>query len=488
MIMKTIYRFIIATFAAAVALASCSKEMIKPDAEAESGCENDSVRVITVSYVATKATFYPAYPDNLTPTFSDNDVIKVSNGSKIEDCTVTRKNSVYQISTKLPGRLTAVFPASAAIISGTEITGVDTSVKDNQGDGHSNYVMDYISAIATIEPVATSATFEIQQAIFKINYNYGLQGLFVSSLKTIEGGFRTGEKVPIATTESRDPSYDIELHPGRSDYCFVVIQPGVNLSDLSFDIKSDYNGHKMKGIPLSVIGERDNQTVANGFYTIDDQNWHDYVIYKNLKYAKMNIGATEKTGPDSYGEYFMWGDVHGYKPSGSGFAFPSANPDPGYRFPGVTWDSTQGFARCNEPFYIDSPSKDYEKYNSSGKLELKDDAAYANWGGAWRMPTDDELGYLARSSSTEKGWDDTSKCFLFNKSDNNNILYFPAAGTGSGLDEPAVDSKGSYWSSDLSSTWPSSGKRLKFESNGVVNNTELLSRYSGSPIRPVADL
>lgn len=96
------------------------------------------------------------------------------------------------------------------------------------------------------------------------------------------------------------------------------------------------------------------------------------------------------------------------------------------------------------------------KYNSTdGKtvLDLEDDAARANWGGSWRMPTAKEMkafDYAVNAVWTDD-YNNTGVAGLVctDKTDNTKAVFFPAVGVcnnGSVID---VGDYGSCWSSSL---------------------------------------
>ena len=96
------------------------------------------------------------------------------------------------------------------------------------------------------------------------------------------------------------------------------------------------------------------------------ENGHDYVdlgLTSGTKWATANVGA--KT-PQDYGNYYAWGEV--------------------------TTKSTYNWDTYKYGTYdYDCDYSKLTKYNSTDSkttLDLSDDAAYANWGGKWRMPTD----------------------------------------------------------------------------------------------------
>ena len=155
----------------------------------------------------------------------------------------------------------------------------------------------------------------------------------------------------------------------------------------------------------------------------------------------MNIGASQ---PSDYGLYFAWGDTQGYTAeqvgSGEGqkyFGWADYKYGNGTSSPGAT-----GMTK-------------YSATDGKTVLEAVDDAAVANWGGSWRMPTTAE--FQALGTATTSAWtadyegSGVAGLVLTSKADSSKKLFFPAAGycgNGSVYD---VGSIGVYWSSSLSS-------------------------------------
>ena len=84
-------------------------------------------------------------------------------------------------------------------------------------------------------------------------------------------------------------------------------------------------------------------------------NGHDYVdLGLSVKWATCNVGASS---PEAYGSYFAWGEISSKS---------SYNKDNSRTHGNSTYDSDIG-----------------------GRKEL--DAARANWGGSWRLPTQAEV-------------------------------------------------------------------------------------------------
>ena len=168
----------------------------------------------------------------------------------------------------------------------------------------------------------------------------------------------------------------------------------------------------------------------------------------SVKWASCNIGATK---PEEFGDYFAWGEV--------------------------------------------SPKKEYSVENSlTYAKDLEDisgdpqyDAATANWGGDWRMPTLAEYKELREKCS----W----KWIKLNgvkgvcvKGPNGNTIFLPATGVRGKL--PVIKRNRSwacYWTSTPFESIPNVISVLDFDRWSSLFNTDTVSsRFYGRPIRPVS--
>ena len=127
------------------------------------------------------------------------------------------------------------------------------------------------------------------------------------------------------------------------------------------------------------------------------------------------------------------------------------------------------------------------KYNKTDKktvLEASDDAAVANWGGSWRMPTKADFQTLGAVVNT--AWTQVNNVYgilYIDKEDSSKTLFFPAAGNCSYGNVSSVGYVGSYWSSSLDS-----GKEafsLSFNSRNVDWGNLITTRFFGCAVRPV---
>lgn len=146
-------------------------------------------------------------------------------------------------------------------------------------------------------------------------------------------------------------------------------------------------------------------------------------------WATCNIGATK---PEEYGDYFAWGetspkDVYDWNT---------------YKWGLSIWDESEN------SWSYDSLLK-YNSVDSLVTLLPEDDAATANWGSDWRMPTADEVNELI--DNCEYSWAEVNgvKGVKFTAS-NGNFIFFPAAGALSDEGDIYPDGTlGCYWSSSL---------------------------------------
>ena len=178
-------------------------------------------------------------------------------------------------------------------------------------------------------------------------------------------------------------------------------------------------------------------------------NGHEYVdlgLPSGLKWATCNVGANT---PEEYGNYYAWGEI------------------------------------------VPKTDYSYENCVTLGK-QLSDisgnasyDAATANWGASWRMPTKEEMKELIDNCTfkwtTQNG---TTGTLVIGK--NGNTIFFPANGyyLGTSYYENAL--RCFYWSStncDITSDISSYHLDLSKEKYLI----DWFPRYYGYGVRPVSD-
>ena len=214
---------------------------------------------------------------------------------------------------------------------------------------------------------------------------------------------------------------------------------------------------------------QENEVHYNPF--VDPYNGHAYVEIGGLKWATMNVGATSET---DYGLYFQWGDTQGYTAeqvgSGEGqkyFGWADYKYGNGTSSPGATGMT---------------------KYNATDgltTLEAVDDAAVANWGDSWRMPTTTEFQALGAAVNT--AWTQVNNVYGIlceDKTDSSKTLFFPAAGLCYNGSVRSVGDFGYYWSSSLYTNSRQRAYGLNFYSD-LADWDYVGNRYCGYAVRPV---
>jgi len=216
------------------------------------------------------------------------------------------------------------------------------------------------------------------------------------------------------------------------------------------------------------------------------ENGHDYVdlgLTSGTKWATCNVGASN---PQDYGNYYAWGETTTKE----------------------TYDgSTYKYGSKYDGYY--KPTK-YCDTDTKTTLDLSDDAAAANWGGKWRMPTRaqlDELrnqcywvwkkgynysnvkGYIVykAKTSSDKGvkiYEGGTPSSSYKLSDAH--IFLPAAGLRDDGDLNFAGTYGNYWSSSLSTYSPGPGRAWDgYFDSGYVFGGSSGDRLSGQSVRAV---
>ena len=188
---------------------------------------------------------------------------------------------------------------------------------------------------------------------------------------------------------------------------------------------------------------------------------------KTIKWATCNIGASK---PEDYGDYFAWGETEP-KSDYSWSTYKYANGAEN------TLTKYCGWASYGNNGYTDARTT----------LEMTDDAARANWGGTWRMPTRAEFVELLNNcDGAETTQNGVSGYKFTSKSDPSKSIFLPAAGWCYGKNRFGDGSQGFYWSSSLGTDNPSYAWVLYFFLSGNAG-TSYFYRYIGQSVRPVTE-
>lgn len=182
---------------------------------------------------------------------------------------------------------------------------------------------------------------------------------------------------------------------------------------------------------------------------INGHDWIDLGLPSGLKWATCNVGANN---PEDYGNYYAWGET----------------------------ETKSTYTIAN------SITNGVEMEDISGNPEY--DAASANWGSRWRMPTEEEY----RELQYECTWQWTTQNGVYGQKvtgPNGNYIFLPAAGYRCESSLLEAGERGHYWTSttnnDETYEYDDDAESLIITNVAWVLGREY--RYKGYTIRPVSE-
>ena len=297
------------------------------------------------------------------------------------------------------------------------------------------------------------------EAAVKALPDYGSKfDLIVASLNAIKGQAealgtgQTGIATQIADVTSAINALVDQVKDGDTDAASALAQIIQKLEDLK-DLKGSIGG---------------------GGTTPSTMEYVDLGLPSGLKWAKCNLGASK---PSDYGDYYAWGETapkaeytwatYKWMQAGkSGWQYITKYTFADGQTGGIWYDSAGAFIGDNKTV-----------------LAAADDAATANLGSPWRMPTIDEFQELIDKCTWTWTTQDGVNGYQVD-GPNGNAIFLPAAGYRkvSGLYNV---SKGYYWSSSLSTTENNCAYSLDLHSdNYFIARTYRYFGYTVRPVRP----
>lgn len=207
---------------------------------------------------------------------------------------------------------------------------------------------------------------------------------------------------------------------------------------------------------------------------------HEYVdlgLPSGILWATCNVGASS---PEEFGGFYAWGETD-TKP-----AYSWAN-NKFMAMGQVGYNGAESYSKYQYPDnQIFSVWYSNGEFIGDGKkvLELEDDAAHVNWGGDWRMPTEEEFFDLLNSDYCTWTWTTQNGIngSLVTSKLNGNSIFLPGAGFR--RDESIIfeGSYGGYWSSTLNTSDSHQAFSINFSS---IVQWSYSDRYVGYSVRPV---
>lgn len=326
-----------------------------------------------------------------------------------------------------------------------------------------------------------------------------LQGLAHFSNKTAICKFTFKENGTTLTGINYLSIGDMIIHGSNLSSVFVAFDPTVSGEKRFTVLNGPTNSYTGTATPSLTAGKFYRPTIS---LTQLEHKVVDLGLPSGTLWATCNIGATS---PEGYGDWFAWGETEPY--------YETLNAN----YSVATWKTGKTGYNWASYFDTNDGGSTFIKYNNSGtagtykKLQSEDDAATANWGSAWCIPTQTQLQELANNcywvwttgyNGTSvagmivyKAKDDTHKGkrkyassgddFTSSYSISDTHIFLPAASTHYPNNPVPVDgTKGRYRSSELRSDNVANAYILGFDSNNV-NSRTASTRFYGQSVRAV---
>lgn len=415
-------------------------------------------------------------------------------------------------------------PDGAAAFMGSDqaltVTGTTVSYTDGNAEALTNYVKFELAAVVS-GTASVSSSFAVEDwgliliqgatgtAAFTIAYAQGIPDNLrtalpqLNAIRTTAAAISLGQGICSTDTYTKDkvvsiPNFMLLLN-GHIDVLFTT---PINTDLTTLNVSN--TGAKPvrilgQSLPAGVIKA---QTYATLVY--DGTAWNivnlfcpgaeydpagllvDMGLPSGTKWAARDIDLTKPGGfcdtPFTYNKsFFSWGNIDGHNPiSNSAFSY--------------NW----GSVNAAEPWYEGQPYGSTPGNTLTGNIAVGEDfdAARANLGAPWRMPTNAEFAELfaniiyidangdeVDTTKTDKRVTVNGVLGLYIQSKLNSArMFFSCSGYGYGRSWSDRGSYGNYWSS----TWSSarSARGLFFYSGGV-NPQYNSNRCNGFAVRPV---
>ena len=185
----------------------------------------------------------------------------------------------------------------------------------------------------------------------------------------------------------------------------------------------------------------------------------DLGLPSGTKWACCNVGASV---PTDCGNYFAWGETA-----------PKAS---------YNWDNYKWCKKNGDNIVI---TKYHYNVDGKSRLDPEDDAATANWGGNWKMPSYLQIQELLDNCTNEDTKVNGVSGRVFKSNINDKSVFFPATGYRYESSLYLLGSVGEYWSCVAYDTTPYSGG-LFIEGGGIGSVFAGKARCVGMAVRPVS--
>ena len=325
----------------------------------------------------------------------------------------------------------------------------------NTVDGKTHRVILYIMNTKKEHPVLADGCYFNKDKKFKLKFE--ISGDYINTF----GDYIWIKATPLRA--DREPIiYKVKKNKLKKGITVDLNANGV--WDFSAAIDENFTTELLPTAPLVVVYAKPFKD--NGIPTGDDGE-HDFVdlgLPSGTLWATMNVGAE---APEDYGDYFAWGETE---------------EKDSYDWSTYKWCNGSSNTLTK---YCTNSSFGYNGFvDNKTELDPEDDAATANWGSGWRMPSLTQIQELIANCTSEWTTRNGVKGRLFTSNINGASLFLPAAGFRWDGELDYAGSWGGYWSRTLDSIGPVVAYSLDF-SSGNVGWGYNSYRYSGNSVRAV---
>ncbi len=282
-----------------------------------------------------------------------------------------------------------------------------------------------------------STTISVPTVITGTASDITTSGAVISGNVISDGGVTVTDRGFIYGIDANNLTQNLQCGTGTGIYANTLV--GLNPSTIYYYKAYATNA---EGTAYGEVMSFMTENVGDPTGTLNGHDWVDLGLPSGTRWATCNVGSTT---PECYGDYFAWGET-----------------------------STKTIYTEDNYTYTGNPIT----------LPTSADAATANWGNGWRMPTREEMDELYRNCTRE--WttqnDVNGEKFI---GPNGNSIFLPAAGYRHDGDLDNASSRGYYWLSSLSTNYSRYAFNFIFDSG----NCDLYngSRVNGLSVRPVCD-
>ena len=317
----------------------------------------------------------------------------------------------------------------------------------------SNSCSSWISATSKFQTTTTKTTAFVttSQAKSILYFSAKIGGNVID-----DGGLEVTERGVVYSSTDQNPTikngivvngsglglFDCILTDLRMNTTYYARAYAINEKGIAYGEEVSFTTIQLKG----------GEGIENGYVYVD--------LGLSVKWATMNVGADSI---EDYGDYFAWGETE---------------PKDYYLWSTYKW--CNGSSNTLTKYNTDSS---YGTVDNKTQLDLTDDAARANWGGAWRIPTRAEQDELRHNCTWTYTTQNGVKGYTVNSERNGNSIFLPIDNKRYSNSTGYYFNGGTYWSSSLNKEQPDNAWMLSFEPSYAAYG--YITRAANCIIRPV---